>query len=49
LEQGTENGVSVEVQRADGVRCERCWKYTLDVGSDAEFPTICAPCSGAIK
>jgi isoleucyl-tRNA synthetase len=49
LDQGTENGVSVEVQRADGVRCERCWKYTLDVGSDAEFPTICAPCSGAIK
>ncbi len=49
LEQGTENGVSVEVQPADGVRCERCWKYTLDVGSDPEFPTICAPCSGAIK
>jgi len=49
LEQGTENGVSVEIQRAEGVRCERCWKYTLDVGSDPEFPTICAPCSGAIK
>jgi isoleucyl-tRNA synthetase len=49
LEQGTENGVSVEIQRAEGVRCERCWKYTLDVGSDPEFPTICAPCSGAIQ
>ena len=46
---GNENGVSVEVQPADGVRCERRWKYTLDVGSDPEFPTICAPCSGAIK
>jgi isoleucyl-tRNA synthetase len=49
LEQGTENGVSVEIQRADGARCERCWKYTLDVGSDPDFPTLCAACSDAIK
>jgi isoleucyl-tRNA synthetase len=49
LEQGTENGVTVEIQSADGTKCERCWKYTLDVGSDPEFPTLCAPCSGAIK
>src|SRR5580698_870323 len=49
LEQGTENGVTVEIQRADGTKCERCWKYTLDVGSDPEFPTLCAACSGAIQ
>jgi len=49
LEQGTDNGVSVEIQRAEGVKCERCWKYTLDVGSDAEFPTLCASCGEAIK
>ena len=44
-----ENGVTVEIQRADGTKCERCWKYTLDVGSDSEFPTLCAACSEAIK
>jgi isoleucyl-tRNA synthetase len=49
LEQRTEDGVSAEIQRAEGVRCERCWKYTLDVGSDPEFPTLCAACSDAIK
>ncbi len=49
LEQGTENGVSVEIQRADGTKCERCWKYTLDVGSSPEFPTLCAACGDAIK
>ena len=49
LEQGTDNGVSVEIQRAEGAKCERCWKYTLDVGSDAEFPTLCASCGEAIK
>jgi isoleucyl-tRNA synthetase len=49
LEQGTGSGVTVEIQRAEGVRCERCWKYTLDVGSDPEFPTLCAACSEAIQ
>jgi isoleucyl-tRNA synthetase len=49
LEQGTENGVSVEVQPADGTKCERCWKYTLDVGSNPDFPTLCAACGDAIK
>ncbi len=44
-----DNGVSVEIQRAEGAKCERCWKYTLDVGSNPEFPTVCAACSDAIK
>jgi isoleucyl-tRNA synthetase len=43
---GEELGVKVE--RAAGAKCERCWKYTADVGSDARFPTVCAACSGAI-
>jgi isoleucyl-tRNA synthetase len=41
--------LSVTVQRANGVKCERCWKYTTDVGSDAAFPTVCAPCADAVK
>jgi isoleucyl-tRNA synthetase len=49
LEQGIENGVTVEIQRADGTKCERCWKYTLDVGANPEFPTLCAACGDAIK
>ncbi len=49
LEHGADNGVSVEIQRAEGIKCERCWKYTLDVGNDPEFPTLCAACSDAIK
>jgi isoleucyl-tRNA synthetase len=48
VEQGGE-GLSVEVERAAGVKCERCWKYTLDVGSHAAFPTICAPCAAAVE
>jgi isoleucyl-tRNA synthetase len=47
LEQGT-GEVAVAVTRAGGVKCERCWKYTHDTGSDAAFPTICASCAAAV-
>jgi len=40
--------VSVEVERTDGVKCERCWKYTADVGSNPDFPTACAACARAV-
>ena len=39
---------TVAVHKADGVKCERCWKFTLDVGSDAKLPTCCAPCAAAV-
>jgi isoleucyl-tRNA synthetase len=41
--------VAVKVERAAGEKCERCWKYTTDVGSDPGFPTICAGCADAIR
>jgi isoleucyl-tRNA synthetase len=47
LENGSE-GLTVDVERADGVKCERCWKYTLDVGQHPRFPTICAGCGTAV-
>jgi isoleucyl-tRNA synthetase len=43
------DGIGVRVERADGTKCERCWKYTTDVGSDPEFPTACAACAAAVK
>jgi isoleucyl-tRNA synthetase len=42
-----EQGIVVE--RADGSKCERCWKYSTAVGDDADFPTVCEDCSGALK
>ena len=41
--------VAVKIERAAGQKCERCWKYTTDVGSDAAFPTICGGCAEAVK
>jgi isoleucyl-tRNA synthetase len=49
LSKGAEDSLAVRVDRARGDKCERCWKYTLDVGSDPEFPTICAACAAVVK
>jgi len=40
--------LGVKVERAAGVKCERCWKYTTDVGSDSKFPTVCGSCADAV-
>jgi isoleucyl-tRNA synthetase len=48
LERHADKALSVHVARAEGVKCERCWKYTLDVGSVGELPTICAACAAAV-
>jgi isoleucyl-tRNA synthetase len=41
--------LSVAVERASGTKCERCWKYTHDVGSDPRLPTVCAACAAAVE
>ena len=38
--------VHVHVEVATGHKCERCWHITVDVGANAEHPTLCARCSG---
>ncbi|HYL38232.1 MAG TPA: isoleucine--tRNA ligase [Bryobacteraceae bacterium] len=48
LERGS-GALAAEVERADGEKCERCWKYTTEVGQDAEFPTLCAACKEAVQ
>lgn len=37
--------VSVSVERAEGEKCERCWCYSKDVGSNAKHPDVCAKCA----
>ena len=39
----------VSVSKADGQKCERCWHWETDVGSDPARPTICARCVEAVK
>ncbi|XP_038985410.1 isoleucine--tRNA ligase, chloroplastic/mitochondrial isoform X2 [Phoenix dactylifera] len=34
--------------RAGGMKCERCWNYSPQVGSFVEHPTLCARCFSVI-
>ncbi len=38
----------VEVVRADGTKCERCWNYSLEVGGNPAFPTLCERCAPVV-
>jgi isoleucyl-tRNA synthetase len=49
LDNRASEGVQVKIDRALGTKCERCWKYTEDVGSVAELPTVCAACGEAVR
>jgi isoleucyl-tRNA synthetase len=40
--------LEVTVERAAGTKCERCWKYTADVGASQKYPTICGSCVEAV-
>jgi isoleucyl-tRNA synthetase len=42
-------GLEVSVQRADGKKCERCWNYSVHVGENSRYPTVCERCSEAIR
>ena len=48
LKQGA-SGVQVEIKKADGSKCERCWNYSTHVGEDKEYPTVCERCSAVLK
>lgn len=37
-------GVNVDVKASAHAKCDRCWHYRADVGSDAAHPTICGRC-----
>jgi len=41
--------LTILVLRADGVKCERCWNYSTDVGKDKDFLTVCQKCSAALR
>jgi isoleucyl-tRNA synthetase len=52
LAQGSGNGTGglhIDVRKADGLKCERCWNYSTHVGEDKEYPTVCERCSAVLK
>lgn len=44
-----QNGeLKVEVRKAVGAKCERCWNYSVRVGESEKFPTVCERCVAAL-
>lgn len=46
---GAVEGLSVEVEHAQGKKCERCWVYSDTVSCDPEHPTLCSRCAAILK
>jgi isoleucyl-tRNA synthetase len=41
-------GLAIKIERADGVKCERCWNYSTHVGENHRYPTVCERCTQAL-
>jgi isoleucyl-tRNA synthetase len=41
--------LSVEVSKAPGKKCERCWNYSLEVGKSQRYPTMCERCLAVLQ
>lgn len=41
--------LAVEVAKATGEKCERCWAFSETVGSDSEHPTLCKRCADILN
>ena len=41
--------LKIEVSKADGQKCERCWNYSVEVGKDPAYATLCERCIPAVK
>ena len=38
----------IEVQKAEGTKCERCWRWSREVGKFTDHPTLCERCQEVI-
>ena len=42
-------GLQLQVTAAPGEKCERCWCYSEELGTESDHPTICPKCTAAVK
>ena len=42
-------GLAIGVEKARGEKCERCWIYSTELGSDVSHPALCPRCTAVIK
>lgn len=42
-------GLKIQVSAAPGEKCERCWCYSEELGTDSRHPAICPKCTAAVN
>jgi len=42
------DALKIEIQKADGKKCDRCWNYSVRVGEFDKYPTVCERCAEAL-
>jgi len=48
LNEYSEDGITIWVTKAEGEKCERCWKYRK-LGEVAGHDTVCKDCAEAVN
>ena len=42
-------GLVIKVNKAEGQKCDRCWRFDITIGCDPEHVTACGRCAAALK
>jgi len=42
-------GLKIVISKARGDKCQRCWKWSEDVGESSDFPDACGRCSHVLS
>ena len=43
------DGLKIKVAKAQGEKCERCWRFSETIGNDNDHPSTCDRCAAALK
>lgn len=46
---GDSEEIKIEIKKAEGGKCERCWSISDTVGKNSEHPTLCSRCCEILK
>jgi isoleucyl-tRNA synthetase len=46
--EGGADELRITIERAGGVKCERCWRYVASVSQEPEWAGICERCQGSL-
>ena len=42
------NDFKVEVTKAEGKKCQRCWQYSTEIPCDSQYDDVCPRCAGVL-